>query len=1066
MSEPTPLSLTFSTGIIISPDTSCNMTIVFDGARSSLNSGMFTVGPPSCGTVDLSTFTSSNGDTTWTGKFIKSANINIFNCSVLVRSNNITIPGRIDLISDPTVYLGRTQVVDKMSLSSTGEPTLHSYRVAMNMDGTIFAYARPIDNSVSVYQYNATTNATTLRGSAITNSSYNYMGSSIALSSSGNRIAIAMNTYNTNVLDDALIPRVLVYDFDGTSWSPIGGIDDMIGSSSPSVGNSRIYDVDSFGYSISLSPSGTRLAVGIPQLNNASATCAVNIYDYDSTNWNLTQTLSDASGTQFGICVALQMSGDGEQLVVGAPMTRTPTDVTGRGYVYSNNSGWTKIAEINGAADGDRFGTTAAISNSGSFGDVAFGGYPTGSGTTQSTLYRYNSSTSTYDTVRGQLNASCRQISLAFGLTDIVCAMSIPINRGSGYINERQIVVKGISTFPGSAVTDYLTYNNGTTSNLFLGEYLQLCHNSARMIIGSTTGVEVYRLNRSILRKIYTMTASPTTIAPNATSTLTLPFSSNAGPPVFLMANYFTFTPSNLATLTNLATSNSAFTYTATITANDGVSNTDGIILRYAEPGTDVSGQITFNINDGNNSGGGNSTIDISSVIIDPSSIDYTSTATLSIQFSETATLDASQIIFTPSDVSMSELSFDSGTNTYVTTLTFPTATSDVSTNYTADIVYNSDVSRNISFDTNTYIPHLDTASDLTLDYINTSGNVLLTFDKPLLVDLSLNDFTDVDNELTLLALEKLSSTEYNINVGVSGEPFAATKSFSCNYYNVLSSEINVSVDTIPPELTSISLSSKRLFSDAAYSTITVNFSKPLSEDDAFSLEDNFSYTLSSGSNYTIDFSSLETNDGQTWTAYMTTSDMTVSRSFNNEVSVTYNGTTRTRSFEVHTAMLANSNICFPAGELVFTDNGYKPIELIKEGIDTIYGKQIQHVTTTVTEDETITLMRQNSIMQGMPNKDTLISNNHKVLYKGKMVRAGELQIDGVYPVKYSGEPLYNILLADGEGKMVVNGMVVETLSPENNIARLYDTLKHTKHKNVFMKLYNETYPKKIAVTK
>lgn len=52
---------------------------------------------------------------------------------------------------------------------------------------------------------------------------------------------------------------------------------------------------------------------------------------------------------------------------------------------------------------------------------------------------------------------------------------------------------------------------------------------------------------------------------------------------------------------------------------------------------------------------------------------------------------------------------------------------------------------------------------------------------------------------------------------------------------------------------------------------------------------------------------------------------------------------------------------------------------------------------------------------------------------------------------------LYNILLT-GEGKMVVNGMIVETLSPSNNIARLYKMLEGYKEeeKREIIKIYNE----------
>jgi len=68
---------------------------------------------------------------------------------------------------------------------------------------------------------------------------------------------------------------------------------------------------------------------------------------------------------------------------------------------------------------------------------------------------------------------------------------------------------------------------------------------------------------------------------------------------------------------------------------------------------------------------------------------------------------------------------------------------------------------------------------------------------------------------------------------------------------------------------------------------------------------------------------------------------------------------------------------------------------------------------------------------------------NHRVLWQGKMVKARDLVpiVDGVTKVAYSGETLYNVLL-ESHGKMVSNGMIVETLDPNNGIARLYRDLK------------------------
>ena len=73
------------------------------------------------------------------------------------------------------------------------------------------------------------------------------------------------------------------------------------------------------------------------------------------------------------------------------------------------------------------------------------------------------------------------------------------------------------------------------------------------------------------------------------------------------------------------------------------------------------------------------------------------------------------------------------------------------------------------------------------------------------------------------------------------------------------------------------------------------------------------------------------------------------------------------------------------------------------------------------------------------------------------MVTASELVgRGGVISVPYSGQPLYNILL-ETDNKMIVNGMIAETLSTKNNIALLYEYLRTTKNLGI-MESYNQTY--------
>ena len=133
---------------------------------------------------------------------------------------------------------------------------------------------------------------------------------------------------------------------------------------------------------------------------------------------------------------------------------------------------------------------------------------------------------------------------------------------------------------------------------------------------------------------------------------------------------------------------------------------------------------------------------------------------------------------------------------------------------------------------------------------------------------------------------------------------------------------------------------------------------------------------------------------------------------------------------------------CFPAGTPILTDQGIVPIEKISPKVHTINNKQIVAVTRTITNEHTLVCIEKNALGKNVPSEDTIISRCHSILYNGKMVQARHLikivnNKKKVYKIKYNGEILYNILMEKHE-KMNVNNMIVETLHPENIIAKLY----------------------------
>jgi len=128
---------------------------------------------------------------------------------------------------------------------------------------------------------------------------------------------------------------------------------------------------------------------------------------------------------------------------------------------------------------------------------------------------------------------------------------------------------------------------------------------------------------------------------------------------------------------------------------------------------------------------------------------------------------------------------------------------------------------------------------------------------------------------------------------------------------------------------------------------------------------------------------------------------------------------------------------CFPAGTPIQTDQGVTAIEQLVPGEHTLRGKSIIAITQTRPLQKHIVCFEKDSIGKNVPSQQTLCSKEHKVLYRGEMIKARDLadMCKNVKKVSYNGETLYNVLL-EKHGKMFVNNMICETLHPENIAAK------------------------------
>ena len=133
------------------------------------------------------------------------------------------------------------------------------------------------------------------------------------------------------------------------------------------------------------------------------------------------------------------------------------------------------------------------------------------------------------------------------------------------------------------------------------------------------------------------------------------------------------------------------------------------------------------------------------------------------------------------------------------------------------------------------------------------------------------------------------------------------------------------------------------------------------------------------------------------------------------------------------------SNICFLGNTPVQTDQGIVSIKNIHPFFHTIHNEKIVAITQTVSVDEYLVCFEKNALGENYPCRQTVITKNHKINYKGKMIKAYKFTkcFKNVYKIKYNGEILYNVLM-EKHRIMNINHLMCETLDPNNIVSKLY----------------------------
>ncbi len=248
------------------------------------------------------------------------------------------------------------------------------YSVSLSSDGSrvaVGAVHNPENGldagHVRIFEYNGT-NWIQLGSDIDGEAAHDWFGCSVSLNYDGSRVAVGA-PYNDGYAMGA--GHVRIFEYNGTNWVQLG------------------YDINgeagynNFGYSVSLSSDGSRVAAGAYSNDeNGENSGHVRIFEYNGTSWGQLGTDIDgeAAGDESGYSVNL--SSDGSRVAVGAYLNNGNGTDAGHVRIFEyNETNWVQLGtDIDGEAAGDQSGRSVSLNSDGS--RVAVGArYNTGNGT-------------------------------------------------------------------------------------------------------------------------------------------------------------------------------------------------------------------------------------------------------------------------------------------------------------------------------------------------------------------------------------------------------------------------------------------------------------------------------------------------------------------------------------------------------------------------------------------------------------------------------------------------------------------------------------------------------------
>ncbi|WP_150468892.1 DUF4347 domain-containing protein, partial [Cysteiniphilum sp. SYW-8] len=212
--------------------------------------------------------------------------------------------------------------------------------------------------AVRIYEYNSSTNSWVQMGTQLlgdAGSSAHEFGVSVTLSADGTIVAAGGHGYDQGATNRG---NVKVYQWNGSAWIQLGS--ELLGALA----------ADKFGNMVSLSADGLTLAVGAHEADsNGTDAGSVYVYTWNGSSWVQKGTTLSGASTFDKLGRAVQLSADGETLVVAAPLNDATGSDAGRVYIYHFNGDWQLLTTVSGSAGdemgGGQFGHGTAVSANG-----------------------------------------------------------------------------------------------------------------------------------------------------------------------------------------------------------------------------------------------------------------------------------------------------------------------------------------------------------------------------------------------------------------------------------------------------------------------------------------------------------------------------------------------------------------------------------------------------------------------------------------------------------------------------------------------------------------------------